>query len=141
MKKKNKELIVSNGITYEVVDQNNTDHGQSPCGKLLREVKIKKPKLNVETTDRGFNYTKFKDQYGVECSIQESSLAGEACIWLGSNKIGLKKFTPYKGWEDISTEPDPSGVMYVANNRMHLNQEQVKALLPLLRKFAKTGNL
>lgn len=139
--KKNKEFIVSNGKTYEVVDQSDSDHGQSPSGKLLREVKLKKPKLNVETTSRGFSYAEFKDQYGVECSIQNSSLAGEACIWLGSNKIGLKKFTPYKGWEDISTEPDPNGVTYIANTRMHLNQEQVKTLLPLLKKFVKTGSI
>jgi hypothetical protein len=30
---------------------------------------------------------------------------------------------------------------YSANNRMHLTQDQVRDLLPFLKKFAETGEL
>ncbi len=53
----------------------------------------------------------FTDFYGKACSIQESS-GVEPAIWLGCEKV-----------------------------RMHLNTDMVKALLPHLTKFAKTGSL
>lgn len=62
--------------------------------------------------DRGFLKGKFKDRYGVECSIQKSSLATEDCIWLGT-----------------------------VVDRMHLTQEMVAELLPLLQHFVETGEL
>lgn len=68
--------------------------------------------LDIGQTGRGFAYGKFKDRYGVECSLQKSSLATEDCIWLG-----------------------------VHENRMHLTQEMVAMLLPALTAFAETGDL
>ena len=68
--------------------------------------------LNFRTTQRGFTIAEFQDVYGSECSIHESSSGLEHCIWLG-----------------------------VHTNRMHLNQEMVTALLPLLQHFAETGEL
>ncbi|HKT54522.1 MAG TPA: hypothetical protein VJP88_08715 [Caulobacteraceae bacterium] len=68
--------------------------------------------LTVKHTSRGFAVAEFRDRYGIQCSIQESSLAGEACLWLGA-------------------EP----------NRMHLTQDMAAALIPLLRRFAETGVL
>lgn len=64
------------------------------------------------TTNRGFTLITFRDQRGVECSLQKSSAANYNCIWLG---------TP--------------------NNRMHLTQDQVRELLPLLQHFVDTGKL
>ncbi len=99
--------------------------------------------MKIEKTERGFGYIKFLDRYDVECSLQESSLATEACIWLGCNKIGLKKFTPGEdGWQDIELEQNPPyGIVHNANTRMHLTQDNVRDLLPALEYFVKNGTL
>jgi hypothetical protein len=68
--------------------------------------------MNIEKTERGFDIIEFLDRYGVECSLQKSSLATEDCIWLGVNE-----------------------------SRMHLTQGQVKALLPYLQRFVDTGEI
>jgi len=68
--------------------------------------------MEVTKTSRGFSVIEFKDRYGVECTIQKSSLATEEAIWFG-----------YK------------------NNRMHLTQDQVKELLPILQRFVETGEI
>ena len=68
--------------------------------------------MKIDLTTRGFIIVEFKDFYNFDCSIQESSLATEDCIWLGVNE-----------------------------KRMHLNREMVQALLPLLFKFVETGGL
>lgn len=97
--------------------------------------------MKSTTTERGFRVVEFTDNNGIECSLQKSSLATEECIWLGCSEIGLKKFTPYKGWEDVELEQEPRGIHHVANTRMHLTQEHVRALLPALQHFADTGEL
>jgi hypothetical protein len=71
-------------------------------------------------TARGFALIKFADLYRQECSIQKSSLATEDCIWFGV---------------DVDLEGKTT------NHRMHLSQEDVKTLLPVLEKFVKTGEL
>lgn len=65
-------------------------------------------------TDNGFDVIEFKDLYGKDCTIQKSSLATEDAVWIGVNK----EFA-----------------------RMHLTQEQIKNLLPILTKFVETGEL
>ena len=72
--------------------------------------------MKIEQTQRGFDYTKFKDKYGNLCSLQKSSLATEDCIWLGIDN------------------PKVDG-------RMHLSRDQVAELLPILQKFVETGEL
>jgi hypothetical protein len=73
--------------------------------------------------DRGFLKGKFKDHYGVDCSIQKSSLATEDCIWLGCDKIMVGPLgQPYK-------------------MRMHLTQSMVADLIPILQRFVETGEL
>ena len=72
--------------------------------------------MKVEETERGFGVISFKDKYGSECSLQESSIATEACIWLGVD-------IDFRGNECT---------------RMHLTVEQVKELLPHLQKFVET---
>lgn len=99
--------------------------------------------MDSTTTQRGFRLDSFEDANGVACSIQESSAArDEGMIWFGCNEIGVKRFTPRVGWEDIHLEQDhPYGITHVANNRMHLSQSQVRALLPTLAYFAEHGVL
>lgn len=72
--------------------------------------------ISIETTQRGFAFGEFEDRYGERCSIQKSSLAFEDCIWLGIHR--------------------PDG-----QDRMHLTQDQVADLLPLLQSFVETGEL
>lgn len=96
----------------------------------------------VKHTGRGFAYVEFDDLNGTACNIQKSSLATDDAIWIGAKEIGLKKFTPWVGWEDQDTRGDPPyGVSFVANNRMHLTREQVAELLPILERFVLTGEV
>lgn len=67
-------------------------------------------------TERGFELIKFKDIYGSECSLQQSSIAlceapGTGAIWFG-----------------------------VENNRMHIDLKLLKTLLPYLENWVKDGS-
>jgi len=98
-------------------------------------------------TARGFTHASFKDRYGANCSIQESSLATEAAIWFGiddadpqimcsdAKRLGLS-LQDTVGWQ-----PYPLPEEVLLTTRMHLTQDQVKALLPVLIHFAETGEL
>jgi hypothetical protein len=68
--------------------------------------------MKTYVLERGFRKADFKDRYNADCSIQESSLASEAAIWLG-----------------------------VHENRMHLTVDMVAALIPMLQHFVETGEL
>lgn len=76
-------------------------------------------KIKLRTTERGFAVGEFRDLYGDLCSIQKSCMDGgdtlvaKDAIWLGRR----------------------------GSTRMHLDREMVKALLPLLKRFVKTGEL
>jgi hypothetical protein len=94
----------------------------------------KVPVLKLEYTQRGFARVDFKDQYDVECSLQESSLATEDAIWFGCNNADPKEFIPNEGWKPVKMPEE-----YSANTRMHLTKEQVEALLPFLHRFVETG--
>lgn len=96
--------------------------------------------LQIVRNGRGFARAEFTDCYGVECSLQKSSLATDDAVWLGANEIGLKHFHAGKGWQDIPT-PHEMHDHWSANTRMHLTREQVAALLPLLTRFVETGEI
>ncbi len=70
-------------------------------------------KMEVKHTSRGFAIVNFKDHYGLHCSLQKSSLADQDAIWLGGNGA----------------------------DRMHLTQDHVAALLPILQRFVETGEI
>ena len=89
---------------------------------------------DVSKTNRGFSIFDFKDSYGHMCSIQKSSSASEPKIWLGLDEIDAFMNVDSR----IAKFTLPESV--VVNARMHLNQEQVKKLLPILQKFADTGD-
>lgn len=91
----------------------------------------------VEETGRGFEIVKFTDRYGAECSLQQSSLASEAAIWLGCDDADPKMFIPNgnPSWRSI---PMPEG--YIANTRMHLTRPQVEALIEHLQSWLDTGS-
>lgn len=97
--------------------------------------------MEISTTSRGFGLLEFKDANGIECTLQESSACrDEGLIWLGAKDIGLQHFKAYEGWKNVELV-DTIEEHYVANNRMHLTQSQVQKLLPILKRFAKTGSI
>lgn len=85
-------------------------------------------------TSRGFQIYKFNDRYDEPCTLQESSLATEAAIWLGTEGRCVQG----PPWKDNHFTL-PSGVLN--KSRMHLTQRQVAELLPFLQRFADTGSL
>lgn len=87
-------------------------------------------------TERGFAYYEFEDFYGAKCSLQKSSIVEPDCIWLGVKNADPKTLIPGKGWTPY---PFPDNVLFTT--RMHLSQEQVKKLLPILKKFVKKGEV
>jgi hypothetical protein len=91
--------------------------------------------FTTRTTERGFSYIEFYDDYGVGCSLQKSSSADYNKIWLGCNDA-CPKVLSKTGWVSVEM---PDG--YIANTRMHLTQEQVAKLIPILEHFVKTGEL
>lgn len=103
--------------------------------------------VSFDKTKRGFSLGKFKDLYGMPCTIQESSLATDDAIWLGVSdpkprimaseaaEAGVET-NQTTGWVDY---PIPDNVLL--STRMHLNRKQVAALIPLLQHFVDTGEL
>lgn len=79
--------------------------------------------LEFKPTNRGFLRAEFTDRYGINCSIQESSLATEETIWLGCNDVSF----------------DEQGQQCGA--RMHLTREMAAELLAPLARFVATGRL
>lgn len=76
--------------------------------------------IELRLTQRGYMRGEFSDRYGARCSIQESSLATEDCIWLGCDSN------------------DGSAML---GSRMHLTQEMAAQLIPLLQYFVEHGGL
>lgn len=106
------------------------------------------PKINY--TDRGFGIVSFVDRYKSKCSLQESSIATDACVWLGvvdANPMVLAQDAIRLGRLDLTGDkttgwvkfPVPEEVSFTT--RMHLTQNMVADLLPLLENFVKTGRL
>jgi hypothetical protein len=100
----------------------------------------------IKHTSRGFEQVEFKDRYDAKCSLQASSLAeyekpGTSAVWLGIDdpqpkclhgdaaRLGVKTNATC-GWVDY---PLPEQVMLTT--RMHLNREQVEALIGHLQSW------
>lgn len=92
--------------------------------------------IELNSTNRGFAIAEFRDRCGVACSLQKSSAGSEDAIWLGVDDTNPQVLRPGIGWIPY---PMPSEVSLYT--RMHLTQTQVRDLLPLLQKFAETGEL
>ncbi len=76
-------------------------------------------KLEIKPNHRGSPRAEFKDKYESQASIQDSTIAGYPMIWLGVDR-------------------DPEGN---TGWRMHLTQEMVQDLMPLLTAFIETGSI
>lgn len=101
----------------------------------------------ARTTARGFGKVLFKDLYGAECSIQDSSLATESAIWLGledaepqimhvdAKRLGMTD-APDSGWM-----PYPVPKCVLLSTRMHLSREQVQGLIARLQLWLKNDTV
>ena len=110
--------------------------------------------MEIKKTIRGFSIIEFEDDNGEHCSLQKSSSAMGDKIWLGIDNAKIREFFPLprKDIEDAWVDLDkqyieeklkhrPQNEIHFENQRMHLTRGQVKALLPHLRAFVKTGEL
>lgn len=91
-------------------------------------------------TERGFNIIEFTDRYGLPCSLQESSLAGEDAIWLGVHDPQPKVLVHGEGWKPVDLQALVDGELHLST-RMHLTVEMVRELLPYLQSFVEKGDL
>ena len=80
--------------------------------------------IKLKRTGRRFLRGEFKDLYGEPCSIQESSLAGKAAIWLGCEH-----------------ETVHSTMGTACGARMHLDRKLAAQLVGHLQRFIETGKL
>ena len=94
--------------------------------------------MEVKKTQRGYNIVNFTDSQRLECKLQKSSIADENRIWFGIKNPRLTIYQDEKKGKYMTVKmPDNWDV----DSYMHLNQEQVKEILPALIKFANTGEL
>ena len=105
------------------------------------------PDFRRTTSNRGFTVIEFEDRYGVECSIQKSSLATEDAIWLGPSEPNPKILHGDAQRLGIATDADCGWVPYPlpeevqCTTRMHLTQRQAAKLVRILERFVNTGEL
>lgn len=104
-------------------------------------------RFETETNERGFTTLHFFDRYGLTCSLQKSSMATEEAVWLGithAEPVILASKAAEHGVETDETTgwvPFPVPEDVLMHTRMHLTQEQVAALLPILQRFVETGEV
>lgn len=104
--------------------------------------------MKKSKTERGFGLVNFTDRYGSKCSIQESSIATESCIWLGvddpnpqikavdAQRLGYPTGGKSVGWVPFQV-PDE----VLMTTRMHLNKDQAKDLIRVLAKWIESDSL
>lgn len=108
---------------------------------------MKKELGKVKQTSRGFELIEFKcfgqDDIG---SLQESSLATEPCIWLGTKDANPKIMASVARRLDVPTIETTGWIPYtkipeevMLSTRMHLDREQVMALIRHLQQWVRKG--
>ena len=114
----------------------------------------------LEETNRGFEYVKLTDAYGIACSIQQSSACadtedarnrpGSSYLWIGVDdpepkvmrsqaaSVGLcvPAGEEVSGWMPYPIPPQVS-----LCTRMHLTKDQVSGLVKRLQAWLATGSL
>lgn len=105
--------------------------------------------MKLSRTERGFHLGEFKDANGVDCSIQDSSLATEAAIWFGVECVNPQRMTeeglvsvpcpPFEGTNHLGQPNSMNDVLF--NKRMHLTIHQARLIAGSLRRFLKNGRV
>lgn len=103
-----------------------------------------------DKTVRGFGVVSFKDYYGSECSVQESSIVEPECVWVGVNDVQPKimKRDAHKFGIQLPEGEEVSGWMsfpipdeVLLSSRMHLNKDQVESLIKILQNWLETSTV
>lgn len=113
--------------------------------------------FEISKNDRGFEIATIEDQYGVECSIQQSSAIGDyqdsldrpgsSFLWIGPKKADPKCMASQAASLGVETTETTGWVPYpvpdsvLMKTRMHLNREQVQEIIRLLQRWLETGRL
>ena len=92
--------------------------------------------IKQSATNRGFTIIEFSDFNNAKCSLQKSSIATSDNIWLGVVDADPRVLVRGEGWMPLQL-PDEA----LLTTRMHLSREQVIQLLPILQRFAETGEV
>ena len=99
------------------------------------------------TTGRGFALLEFSDLYGARCNVQLSSLVEPEAIWLGVESAEPQIMASQAAAFGVDTRETDGWVPYpipdqvMLTTRMHLSRQQVAALIPILQRFAATGEV
>ena len=121
---------------------------------------MKKKKVKLLGTDghtgRGFELVRFEDEYGLKCSLQESSRAiceGDkgnlGWLWLGIDDASpeimksdaLRRGMQLPPGEVSGWMPYPIPKEVLLHTRMHLNEKQVRGLVARLQLWLDTGRI
>ncbi len=106
---------------------------------------------NQTASHNGFPMVVFQDMYDNGCSLQASSIweddnrCGESAVWLGINDADPKVMAREASGLGIKTSQKDGWVPYPVppnvqlNTRMHLNRDQVAALIDHLKLWLETG--
>jgi hypothetical protein len=109
-------------------------------------------KIGIQTeTNRGFPIIEFVDRYGVQCSLQASSLAdndqpGTSAVWIGPDEPNPQILASDAAKHGIATCETSGWIPYplppnvVTTTRAHLDRKQVQGLIDALRCWLDTGN-
>lgn len=118
---------------HEIVAHNDDD--MYDCTYVLDEHEALKGAGDFKPmNDRGFVRGGFKDLYGADCSLQQSSLATQNALWLGISDPYMKVWGP--PWKDFEK---PEGLL--VSSRMHLSRGMVRRLIANLQHWVDTGSL
>jgi hypothetical protein len=95
--------------------------------------------FNFDVTAKGSPIVEFKDHYDIECTIQQCTIGSRDAIWVGvsERKSQIPRYYEGKIRIPFDTEIDQASDA----KRMYLTKKEVKQLLPVLKHFAKYGNL
>lgn len=93
--------------------------------------------MEKSTTNRGFEYIEFTDDYGQKCSIQESSSVTPR-IWIGVNDANPRVMASDAEKLGIETDqttgwiPFPIPDQVLLTTRMHLSKQGLRQLIDQL---------
>lgn len=97
--------------------------------------------FTFKNTARGFGIIDMPGRDGEVFRLQESSaMDAEQSVWFGASELRVKSFLNGQ-WSDVDFDALLPGARILGNERMHLSQSQVRALLPILRYFVREGTL
>lgn len=96
--------------------------------------------MEIVKNQRGFARGEFKDSVGHNCKIREGGMdTNEGLgVWLGIENPTITIFTD-KSMAHYINIPTPEN--WNINSMMYLSDKQIRELIPMLKKFLKSGKI